>query len=163
MSKAKVNKSAIIRKLHDEGKTVKEIKAKTGYSDALVRIVLRNYEKKAKKSNIFKYVKQVEKAMNAIEPKRVMINLARRKDGAIIDLNKGGEVISPPDLVNRPPHYRDGGIEVIDFIEAKDLNYRLGNVVKYVSRAGKKNSDPVQDLEKAAWYLQREIAARKGA
>lgn len=163
MSKAKVNKSAIIRKLHDEGKTVKEIKAKTGYSDALVRIVLRNYEKKAKKSNIFKYVKQVEKAMNAIEPKRVMINLARRKDGAIIDLNKGGEVISPPDLVNRPPHYRDGGIEVIDFIEAKDLNYRLGNVVKYVSRAGKKNSDPVQDLEKAAWYLQREIAARKSA
>lgn len=163
MSKAKVNKSAIIRKLYDAGKTVKEIKAITGYSDALVRIVLRNYEKKAKKSNIFKYVKQVEKAMNAIEPKRVMINLARRKDGAIIDLNKGGEVISPPDLVNRPPHYRDGGIEVIDFIEAKDLNYRLGNVVKYVSRAGKKNSDPVQDLEKAAWYLNREIIARKGA
>ena len=68
-----------------------------------------------------------------------------------------------PDLVNHPPHYRDGGIEVIDFIEAKDLNYRLGNVVKYVSRAGKKASDPVQDLEKAAWYLQREIAARKSA
>ena len=105
----------------------------------------------------------MKKAVDAVEPKRVMINLARRKDGAIIDLNKGGEVISPPDLVNRPPHYRDGGIEVIDFIEAKDLNYRLGNVVKYVSRAGKKNSDPVQDLEKAAWYLQREIAARKGA
>ena len=68
-----------------------------------------------------------------------------------------------PDLVNHPPHYRDGGIEVIDFIEAKDLNFRLANVVKYVSRAGKKNSDPVQDLEKAAWYLKREIDARKGA
>ena len=171
MSKAKVNKSAIIRKLYDEGKTVKEIKAKTGYSDALVRIVLRNYEKKAKSKAQFKSPRsrlindlfQVKKAMDAIEPKRVMINLARRKDGAIIDLNKGGEVISLPDLVNRPPHYRDGGIEVIDFIEAKDLNYRLGNVVKYVSRAGKKNSDPVQDLEKAAWYLQREIAARKSA
>ena len=163
MSKAKVNKSAVIRKLHDEGKTVKEIKAKTGYSDALVRIVLRNYEKKAKKSKIVKAVTEMKKALDVIEPKRVMINLARRKDGAIIDLNKGGEVISPPDLVNRPPHYRDGGIEVIDFIEAKDLNYRLGNVVKYVSRAGKKNSDPVQDLEKAAWYLQREIAARKSA
>jgi hypothetical protein len=36
-------------------------------------------------------------------------------------------------------------------------------VVKYVSRAGKKSSDPVQDLEKAAWYLQREITARKNA
>lgn len=68
-----------------------------------------------------------------------------------------------PDPVNHPPHYKAGGIEVIDFIEAKDLNFRLANVVKYVSRAGKKNSDPVQDLEKAAWYLKREIDARKGA
>ena len=68
-----------------------------------------------------------------------------------------------PDLVNHPPHYRDGGIEVIDFIEAKDLNFRLGNAVKYISRAGKKATDPVQDLEKAAWYLKREIDARKGA
>ena len=68
-----------------------------------------------------------------------------------------------PDLVNHPPHYRDGGIEVIDFIEAKDLNFRLGNAIKYISRAGKKATDPVQDLEKAAWYLKREIDARKGA
>lgn len=67
-----------------------------------------------------------------------------------------------PDLVNSPPHYKTGGIETIDFIEAKDLNYRLGNVVKYVSRAGKKG-DPIEDLEKALWYLQREIAARKRA
>jgi len=67
------------------------------------------------------------------------------------------------DVVNHPPHYRDGGIETIDFIEAKDLNYRLGNVVKYVSRAGKKSPDPIQDLEKALWYLQREITARKNA
>ena len=68
-----------------------------------------------------------------------------------------------PDLVNHPPHYKAGGIEVIDFIEAKDLNFRLGNAIKYISRAGKKASDPVQDLEKAAWYLKREIDARKGA
>jgi hypothetical protein len=68
-----------------------------------------------------------------------------------------------PDPVNHPPHYKAGGIETIDFIEAKDLNYRLGNVVKYVSRAGRKNSDPIEDLEKAAWYLQREIEARKRA
>ena len=67
------------------------------------------------------------------------------------------------DPVNSPPHYRTGGVETIDFIEAKDLNYRLGNVIKYVSRAGRKNTDPVQDLEKAAWYLQREITARKNA
>ena len=67
------------------------------------------------------------------------------------------------DNVNHPPHYRAGGIETIDFIEAKDLNYRLGNVVKYVSRAGKKASDPIEDLKKAAWYLEREISARERA
>ena len=67
------------------------------------------------------------------------------------------------DLVNHPAHYTAGGIETIDFIEAKDLNFRLGNAVKYITRAGKKDSDPVQDLEKAAWYLKREIEARKGA
>jgi hypothetical protein len=67
------------------------------------------------------------------------------------------------DVVN-PPHYKAGGIETIDFIEAKDLNYRLGNVVKYISRAGKKiGSDPIKDLEKAMWYLQREINVRKRA
>jgi hypothetical protein len=68
------------------------------------------------------------------------------------------------DIVKSPPHYRTGGIETIDFIEAKDLNYRLGNVVKYVARAGKKlDSDPLVDLKKARWYLDREIFAREGA
>jgi hypothetical protein len=62
------------------------------------------------------------------------------------------------DMVNHPPHYTVGGIETIDFIEAKDLNYRLGNVVKYIVRAGHKDSDPLQDLQKARWYLDREIA-----
>jgi len=68
------------------------------------------------------------------------------------------------DLVNKPPHYTDGGVDTLKFIEAKDLNYRLGNVVKYISRAGKKvGSDPVQDLEKARFYLEREIEARRDA
>lgn len=67
------------------------------------------------------------------------------------------------DPVNHPPHYTAGGVETLDFIEAKDLNYRLGNVVKYVSRAGKKETDPVQDLEKAMFYLKREIEARRSA
>lgn len=65
------------------------------------------------------------------------------------------------DAVNHPPHYKVGGIETIDFIESKGLNYRLGNVVKYVSRAGHKvGSDPVEDLNKALFYLKREIAER---
>lgn len=61
------------------------------------------------------------------------------------------------DLVNHPPHYKAGGIETIDFIEAKNLPYHLGNVVKYISRAGIKSECPIEDLEKAQWYLDRYI------
>ena len=66
------------------------------------------------------------------------------------------------DPVNSPSHYTDGGIETIDFIEAKHLPFHLGNVVKYVSRAGKKNPEKeIEDLEKAEWYLKRYIKTRK--
>jgi len=60
------------------------------------------------------------------------------------------------DVVNHPPHYKVGGIETIDFIEAKGLDYNLGNVVKYVTRADHKGNK-IQDLEKARWYLDRAI------
>lgn len=60
-------------------------------------------------------------------------------------------------IVSFPSHYVSGGIETIDFIEAKELNFRLANVVKYVSRAGKKSDNRLQDLMKAQWYLDREI------
>lgn len=63
-----------------------------------------------------------------------------------------------PDVVNHPPHYKAGGIETIDFIEAKGLGYHLGNVVKYVSRAGLKGTNTgLEDLKKARWYLDRAI------
>lgn len=62
------------------------------------------------------------------------------------------------DNVNHPSHYTDGKIEVIDFIEDKKLGYHLGNAVKYISRAGKKDPDKyIEDLQKAVWYLNREI------
>lgn len=62
------------------------------------------------------------------------------------------------DEVNHPSHYTDGKIEVIDFIEDKGLNFHRGNAVKYITRAGKKNKKKeVQDLQKAIWYLNREI------
>jgi hypothetical protein len=50
-----------------------------------------------------------------------------------------------------------GGIETIDFIEKKNLGYNLGNAVKYISRADHKGNR-LQDLQKAQWYLSREIA-----
>ena len=64
------------------------------------------------------------------------------------------------DPVHSPSHYKSGGIEVIDVIEAFELNFRLANVIKYVLRAGRKG-DALEDLEKAAWYLDREIEKLK--
>ncbi len=61
--------------------------------------------------------------------------------------------------VNHPDHY--GGesdpYEAIKVIEAWDLNFHLGNVVKYISRAGKKSKNNVEDLKKAEWYLNRYV------
>lgn len=66
------------------------------------------------------------------------------------------------DMVNHPSHYTDGSIEVIDFIEDKKLNYHRGNALKYLCRAGKKDpAKEVEDLEKAAWYVNREIQRLK--
>lgn len=61
-------------------------------------------------------------------------------------------------LVDHPKHYggEDNPYEAIKVIEAWNLNFNLGNVVKYISRAGKKD-DIQQDLEKALWYLKREV------
>lgn len=62
------------------------------------------------------------------------------------------------DSVNRPAHYTDGKIEVIDYIEDKKLGFCLGNAVKYISRAGKKDpTKEVEDLKKAVWYINRRI------
>jgi|LakMenE01Jun11ns_1017448.scaffolds.fasta_scaffold9658210_2 hypothetical protein len=67
------------------------------------------------------------------------------------------EMIEPKhDPVNHPAHYKYGGIETIDFIEAKELGYNLGNVVKYITRSDHKGNRR-QDLEKALWYLKREL------
>ncbi len=60
------------------------------------------------------------------------------------------------DVVNHPSHYTRGNIEVIDFIEDQQLPYHLGNVIKYIARAGHKG-DKLEDLKKARWYLDRYI------
>ena len=60
------------------------------------------------------------------------------------------------DPISRPAHYTFAHIEVIEAIEAWDLGFHLGNVVKYVARAGRKGCRR-DDLRKARWYLDREI------
>jgi len=65
------------------------------------------------------------------------------------------------DMVNHPPHYNTGQIEVIDYILDKFAHdYLLGNVCKYISRAGHKHDD-LEDLRKARWYLDRAIQERE--
>lgn len=60
------------------------------------------------------------------------------------------------DVINHPSHYTRGKIEIIDFIEDQQLPYHLGNVIKYIARAGYKG-DKLEDLKKARWYLDRYI------
>jgi len=62
-----------------------------------------------------------------------------------------------------PPHYQQGGIQTIDAIEAWQLGYSLGNAVKYISRAGKKDrAKEAEDLRKAIWYIERHVAQLEG-
>ena len=62
------------------------------------------------------------------------------------------------DPINHPSHYTSGSIEVIDYIEDQKFPYHLGNAVKYISRAGKKDpAKTIEDLKKAVWYLNRYI------
>ena len=83
--------------------------------------------------------------------KKNQMNLTEIRDDGRVHLVK-----ALTDNVNHPPHYKAGGIETIDFIEAKSLNYNLGNVVKYITRADHKGNK-LEDLQKAQWYLAREI------
>lgn len=65
-----------------------------------------------------------------------------------------------PEAVNHPSHYNVGKIEVIDFIEDKELGFNLGNAVKYIARAEHKagGAKRIEDLRKAAWYINRQIS-----
>ena len=116
----------------------------------------------------------VRKEVNSIPPKRGRPRKVTPtlKPIAVMISDKSITEKLAPDMVNAPPHYRHGGIETIDYIEAKNLNYRLGNVIKYISRAGKKHEMlglknrfdySIMDLEKARWYLDREIEIVKEA
>ena len=68
------------------------------------------------------------------------------------------------EMVNHPDHYHPGTYEAINVIEAWDLNFNLGSAIKYISRCGlkpdaelSKKEKALEDLRKAAWYVNREI------
>lgn len=66
------------------------------------------------------------------------------------------------DNVNHPSHYNSGKIEVIEFIEDQKLGMHLGNAIKYIARAGKKDQTKLaEDLNKAVWYIERYLELQK--
>lgn len=84
------------------------------------------------------------------------MSLAQGLDGMIENEMKKS------DAVTHPSHYNQGRIEVIEFIEDQKLGYHLGNAVKYLCRAGKKDSSKLEeDLDKAIWYIRRHVELHK--
>ena len=76
-----------------------------------------------------------------------------------LEISRGDILLNEKDkkeMINHPSHYNMGKYEAIDVIEDWNLNFNLGNAVKYISRAGHKD-DIVQDLKKSLWYIDREI------
>lgn len=77
----------------------------------------------------------------------------------LAELKNGLEGLAAREAVNHPPHYNTGNIEVIDAIEDWGLDFNAGNVVKYVARH-KHKANPIEDLKKARWYLDRLIEGK---
>lgn len=87
---------------------------------------------------------------------KAISNTIRTEGEAVVSMKDSERVSIEADMVNHPAHYNVNGMEVIDIIEGFELPYHLGNVVKYILRAGRK-WDTVEDLKKAEWYLHRYI------
>ena len=151
----KISKSEKIRNLLAHGMSVAQIAKKLDVSPNYVYAVRWNA---ANKKNKAKVAKANGKA-KVKEDKKIPEVTALAKELAKMDEELASARTPAVDSVNKPEHYTVGGIEVWDYIAAKELNYNLGNVVKYVSRADYKSygNDYVEDLQKARAYLDREI------
>ena len=142
-----MSKEVKITALLDKGLSVKDITKRLKVPAGYVYTARWKAKKKTKtkykspRSRLIQDIYQMKKALNVIEEKK-------------------------SDPVNSPPHYNTGGIEYWDFAEAKGLteNAYLFNAGKYIVRCGKKEgADPIQDLEKAIKFIQRDIDRRKRA
>ena len=147
--RSKINKTELVRNLMERNPRIKaeEISEKLNVSKTYTYVLM----SKARKAN-----NKVEYSLPSVaELKKQVAERAKTLGVTIIET-----IDKQPDPVNNPVHYTKGGIETIDFIEAKKLGYNLGNVVKYITRADHKGNK-LEDLRKAQWYLSREIAALK--
>ena len=139
----KRNKLEQVIELWKQGLIPAEIVRKTGLSKSYVYKICSEYKNKPKSKP---------------KVKTIVLSESELRLAASLAMARGEKIRMQPadDMVNSPPHYTAGGIETIDFIEAKELNYHLGNVVKYITRSGHKGNK-LEDLEKAQWYLNRVI------
>ena len=161
LNKRKKTKSAKIRSFiaANPNATAKYIAEQVGVPIQLVYNVQYKLRNPVSKPKIVTLVGVSDKSiMEQLNPdipvyKDSVTNVTSTKLREMIEM-----IEKPADVVNNPAHYTDGGIETIDYIEAKGLGYHLGNAVKYISRAGKKGTNQgLEDLRKAQWYLARAI------
>ena len=145
---------------------------------AKVRMLLRRNPNTKAQTVVDLLACTMQQAHVMLNTQRKQLHIFKRKDGVYVGrvrmesseppssgtLNKVPSIVEEhfpitmeSDPVNHPEHYKVGGIETIDFIEGKNLGYNLGNAVKYISRADHKGNR-LQDLQKAQWYLNREIS-----
>jgi hypothetical protein len=175
----KVTKSAQIRNYvaaNPKAKSAKVAEA-VGVTPAYVATVMWNAKKKAKvvkklggmqkkKAMTNKELTDLSPALKFLEGRAQAVKMKGLWENiGIFSSDKSVaqqiEMFEPKsDPVNNPTHYTVGGIETIDFIEAKQLGYNLGNVIKYLTRADHKGNK-LEDLRKAQWYLTREINSLK--
>lgn len=153
----KQSNTAKIRALLEAGKSVKEVAAKLKVKPAAVYQV-RWRMAKDEKAAVAEEVKANEGPVEKYTLHEILATPVTPLSGPVN--HPLHEILAAPvapvsDPVNHPAHYKAGGIETIDFIEAKQLGYHLGNVVKYISRAYHKGG--MEDLLKAQWYLNRAI------
>jgi hypothetical protein len=140
----KQSKTVAIRTLLTQGKTVADVAKKLKVKPAAVYQVRYRMRKE-------------EQEAREIDPVNTPLAYSTgRGKYAVPEPVQEVVQVFPEDPVNHPPHYKKGGIEVIDFIEAKRFGYHLGNVIKYVSRSQHKGHY-LEDLKKAQWYLTRAI------
>jgi IS30 family transposase len=151
-------------------KTEKQMRKKLSKTTKVLRYIKQNPNAKAKEvadavgvslSGVYQIVHLSKKKAGRLPMTALTPRAAAHKKPAgmkVIAVSTSNKSIhNKADMVNHPPHYKAGGIETIDFIEAKNLGYNLGNVVKYVSRADLKGNK-LEDLQKAKWYLDRAIS-----
>jgi len=163
---SKTNRMLQVRKMLEVNPKIKtaEVVAKLGIAKSYAYVLMskaRKMNKESKPQGKLLYRLTGTQAIMA-HKMGIPIDDYARAEGEVVGIAPDPVKFEPvkADPVNHPAHYTTGGIETIDFIEAKKLGYNLGNVVKYITRSGLKGNQ-LEDLRKAQWYLSREIATLK--